>query len=403
MNEKTKKALWHAGRLVLMAGLVAYVFSRANFRDRVRPAVGAEARPIVRTTEAGIVVRSEDDREQLVPQADLDARRAIRVPGILTIAERVAGRWGWLLAALGAMMFQSPLGAVRWRILLKVQGIHITLLESLRLTYIGWFFNNWLPGATGGDFVKAWYIARQTRRKTEAVTVVFLDRFIGIISLCLLGGAAVLVSLGDPRLRVPQVLIGAFLAGTVVGTIVFYSRRVRALLRIERLLAKLPLKGMVTKVDRALFLYRDHKGAVGWAVLCGWATQAASVMCALFVGTALGSHALWTHYFVNMPIIWIGWSLVPVPGGFGVAEGLAQQLFGRDVLAAPGQTMAASEAASLALAMMLAYRLVQMAVAVPGAVLYLFRRTDVSPSEMHDRMHDASADPSTLAEGDGDA
>jgi len=90
--------------------------------------------------------------------------------------------------------------------------------------------------------------------------------------------------------------------------------------------------------------------------------------------------------------VWIGWSLVPVPGGFGVAETLVNRLFTPSVLGG-AEAMTASEAATLALAMMLAYRLVQLVVTLPGGVLYLMRRTDVSPRHMRERLEsEADAD-----------
>jgi hypothetical protein len=64
-----------------------------------------------------------------------------------------------------------------------------------------------------------------------------------------------------------------------------------------------------------------------------------------------------------------------------VAETLTQTLFGPKVMG-----VSASEAATLALAMILAYRLVQMVVSAPGGVLYLMRRTHVSPHQMRDEM-----------------
>ncbi len=70
-----------------------------------------------------------------------------------------------------------------------------------------------------------------------------------------------------------------------------------------------------------------------------------------------------------------------VPGGFGVAETLANRLFTPSVLGG-AEPMPAAEAATMALAMMLAYRLVQLVVTLPGGVLYLMRRTGVSPTHM---------------------
>jgi len=383
VSEGIRKTLWHVVRLLVAAVLVAYVVSRAKLYDAVRPEPGAEALPVVRETAAGVVVRTADGGERLIRADAFRPGGAVRVAGILTIARRLADRWGWAAAALAVMVLQSPIGAVRWRLLLGVQDIHLTFLESLRLTYIGWFFNNWLPGGAGGDFVKAYYLARQTHRKTEAVTVVFLDRLVGLVAVCVLGAAAVAYSLHDERVRVAQVIIGVFLAGLIGGSVAFFSRRLRRLLRLDDLLARLPFAGIVARVDRAVFAYRHHKAKVALAVVISWGMQGVALCAMWWVATGLGSHASWDHYFVNMPVVWIGWSMVPIPGGFGVAETLVQRLFTPSVLG--GATpLPAAEAATLALAMILAYRVVQMLVTVPGGVLYLARRTDVSPTHMRE-------------------
>ena len=349
MNKKSKAILWHVLRLAVMAALVAYVVSQAEWNDTVRP----DGTP---------------------------------VQGLKTIAARLAQEWWWVAAAFGVMTLQSPIGAVRWRLLLGVQGIHITFLESLRLTYIGWFFNNWMPGGTGGDLVKAWYIARRTHQKAEAVTVVFLDRLIGVVSLAVLGAAAALATLGDERVRAARIVLAVFLGLAAAGGWIFYSRRLRRLVRLDCLLARLPAGHVVARVDQALFIYRHHKGTVALSVVYSWAAQAASVFAVYFLATGLGSDARLHHFFINMPVVWIFWSLIPVPGGFGVAEGLAQQLFNGAVLGVP-----AAEAATLALTMILAFRVVQSAVSLPGAALYLARRTNVSPRMMRETM--VAADP----------
>jgi len=391
MRGNRRPWLWLAVRLLVAGGLVAYVLSRTEFHDAVRLAPDAAPLPVLRETAEGVFV-ADGPGERFIPHADLGPGGGLRIAGIGSIARRLAENWGWAAAAIGVMLLlQSPVGAVRWQLLLEVQGIRITFAESLRLTFIGWFFNNWMPGSTGGDFVKAYYIARRTHRKAEAVTTVFLDRLIGLVAMCMLGAAAVAATWNDERVRVAQIMVGAFLAAVAVGGGVFYSRRLRRLLLVDRLLAALPLGDTLAKVDRALFVYRYHKGKVALAVVYSWLTQAAAVLAMGWLAMGLGSQAAWYHYFLSMPAIWIGWSLVPVPGGFGVAETLAQRLFTAEVLGGAA-ALSASGAATLALAMMLAYRLVQWIVSLPGGVLYLARRTAVSPTHMRQDLEADEAD-----------
>ena len=389
MSETHKRILQHVARLFIAAALVAYALSQANLRDAVRPAPGERPLPVLRDTPEGACVRGADGNERLIPKAAFVPDGAVRIAGILTVAERLGDQWLWVAAALAAMCLQSPVGAVRWQLLLAVQGIRITFWESLRLTYIGWFFNNWMPGSTGGDFIKAYYIARRTRRKTEAVTVVFLDRFIGLVAMCMLGAAAIAVSLQDDRVRAAQIIVGAFLAAVAVGGTIFYSRTLRRVFGVDRILSYLPLRETVARVDHAIFVYRYHKGKIALAMAYSWLTQVVSVLAVWWLATALGSRASWDAYFVSMPVVWIGWSLIPVPGGVGVAEALAQKLFGPAVVGLAGS---AAEAATLALAMMLAYRAVQLVVSLPGAVFYLARRTEVSPLHMREVVESETPD-----------
>jgi uncharacterized membrane protein YbhN (UPF0104 family) len=187
--------------------------------------------------------------------------------------------------------------------------------------------------------------------------------------------------------RTARIILAVFLGLAAAGGWIFYSRRLRRLVRLDRLLARLPVGHVVARVDQALFIYRHHKGTVALSVVYSWAAQAAAVFAIYFLATGLGSDARLHHFFINMPVVWIFWSLIPVPGGFGVAEGLAQQLFTASVLG----VRTAAEAATLALTMILAFRVVQSAVSLPGAALYLARRTDVSPRVMREMM--AAADP----------
>ncbi|MCD6406216.1 MAG: flippase-like domain-containing protein, partial [Planctomycetes bacterium] len=81
------------------------------------------------------------------------------------------------------------LASLRWKSLLGAQGIRIGFWRTLELTYLGLFCNNFMPGLTGGDVVKAYYASKLTStKKTNAVVTVFLDRLIGLVMLGAVAG-----------------------------------------------------------------------------------------------------------------------------------------------------------------------------------------------------------------------
>src|SRR6202023_4279934 len=81
---------------------------------------------------------------------------------------------------------------VRWYILVRAQDLPFTLPSALRLGMIGYYLSTFLPGAVGGDIIKAAFIAREQSRRTVAVTTVIVDRVIGLVGLiwlvALIGG-----------------------------------------------------------------------------------------------------------------------------------------------------------------------------------------------------------------------
>src|SRR6202040_2248363 len=97
------------------------------------------------------------------------------------------------LALAGVLALASVLLTfVRWYILVRAQDLPFTLPSALRLGMIGYYLSTFLPGAVGGDIIKAAFIAREQSRRTVAVTTVIMDRVMGLCGLiwlvALIGG-----------------------------------------------------------------------------------------------------------------------------------------------------------------------------------------------------------------------
>src|SRR2546430_5831995 len=74
--------------------------------------------------------------------------------------------------------------AFRWHVLLKVQKIRLSLPRLSGLFFIGMFYNQFLPGGTGGDIIKSYYLLKETpAKKAGALLAVVFDRFIGLVAL----------------------------------------------------------------------------------------------------------------------------------------------------------------------------------------------------------------------------
>src|SRR5256885_7152376 len=61
---------------------------------------------------------------------------------------------------------------------------HLSLPRLSGLFFIGMFYNQFLPGGTGGDIMKSYYLLKETPdKKAGALLAVVFDRFIGLVAL----------------------------------------------------------------------------------------------------------------------------------------------------------------------------------------------------------------------------
>ena len=90
----------------------------------------------------------------------------------------------WLTAALFVTLGSICLCGTRFYFLLRLQNIPLSYFRTLHLTFVGFFFNLFLIGSTGGDAVRLFYLLRWfPHKKTRATLSILLDRIFGVAAL----------------------------------------------------------------------------------------------------------------------------------------------------------------------------------------------------------------------------
>jgi uncharacterized protein (TIRG00374 family) len=282
------------------------------------------------------------------------------VLGLPSLAARLAGRAPVVAIVLLVLAAVVVLTAWRWQRLLRALDLRLPFGQAARLSWIGLFFNIAIPGATGGDVVKAFYAARVLGAPTRAVVSVFVDRVLGLLALVLLAGGAVLLAPSDPAYDTPKRLVLLCLAGALVGGAVVLSRRLRRALGLAALLRRLPFAHVLAEADAALRLYRKKPREVGFALLLSLGNHVGFVVAAWLLAGALGMRDLGlAPLFVVVPLASLIGAVPLLPGGWGVGEvayAWLLQPFG----------VAATEAVSLSVLL----RLANLVVGLPGGVLW---------------------------------
>jgi hypothetical protein len=191
-----KKWLMTLIKLTVCAVAVWYLSGKITINDYARLKDSPKIRHLL-IGESADSLRIRDavtGQEQNVPRSELAGQEQLgRNERPIEYGLRYVLRstqWSWTLWAFLAMGPATFVIAWRLRLLLSTQNITISHRDAILLSFAGNFFNFAMPGTTGGDLYKAYHIAKRTHKRAEGVTIVFLDRVIGLISFLLLATAS---------------------------------------------------------------------------------------------------------------------------------------------------------------------------------------------------------------------
>lgn len=319
----------------------------------------------------------------------------------------------WLGAAVLCFLVICVVNIIRWQIILRVQDIRISLKRAAELFFIGHFFNSFMLGATGGDVVKAYYVAQETHhKKAEAVMTVIIDRLIGLVGLFAVAAVMLLLNLrvllNNDSLRPMAIAVLSLLAVLLICLFVgFWPGLGRALHRwrervfgarpvsvgLTRLLGEgrsdrwrgrfAKVREQVKKMIGAYQAYAGHKPALVKTFLLALVTHLSLILTALCIGNGLHIAVAPQYYLVMVPAINCIAAIPITIGGLGVREGLFVEsmvaFVGATGLGATTEVLLRQQALSLSL---LCFAIMVFFSIIGGVVYLFFERTHPSAAQV---------------------
>lgn len=274
----------------------------------------------------------------------------------------------WYLLGIGVLLLSMLLQAFRWWWLVKAQDIPLPIGQAIQISWMAQFFSVLLPGAAGGEVVRAYYIsAENPSAKVAGISTVLVDKVIGLYSLLLLGAAAVIyistngANIGSNIWQIGGSIFAMVLAITLLFIFLWYKPTRTLILYVVPGRFKSPVKGM-------LDAYGDRVGILVVGLIISIVATFFYILAFMMAGQALQTEVSWQAAFLTVPLITIANSLPIAPGGIGVAEAVASVLFAQ---------LGVGAGASI----MLLVRLWTMLLRLPGAFIYITRRTGQSRGE----------------------
>jgi hypothetical protein len=276
-------------------------------------------------------------------------------------------QYRWVVMGILAYVVVEMAAAFRWHVLLKVQKIHLTLPRLLGLFFIGMFYNQFLPGGTGGDIMKSYYLLKETPdKKAGALLAVVFDRFIGLVALVAITATLISVRYDflaqKPETRnllwILLILLGfsvAFLLSTFV---------ISGFNLLHSLPARFPGRDKLIEISAAYHLYARHWRATLVAFCASLVAHLATFTTFLFAAYALGAPVPLVNFFAVMPVERTISALPISFAGIGLREKILQIML---------SGLCGVPEAKAILIGSLSF-LIILVCCLPGAVVYLFYR-----------------------------
>jgi glycosyltransferase 2 family protein len=304
------------------------------------------------------------------------------------MAEAIRGaQYRWVVMGILAYVVVEAAAAFRWHVLLKVQKIHLSLPRLSGLFLIGMFYNQFLPGGTGGDIIKSYYLLKETPdQKAGALLAVVFDRFIGLVALVAI--TATLIGLRYDFLAQTTetrnlLWLLLFLLGTSILTLLC-TFVISGFNLFHALPEKFPGRDKLIEISAAYHLYAHHWRATlvafGASIVAHLATFA-TFLCAAY---ALGAAVPLVDFFAIMPVERTISALPISFAGIGVREKILQIML-NDLCGVPEATAILVGSLSF---------LIILVCCIPGALVYLFYKP--SGAVAHVKLREMQKEVATL-------
>ncbi len=253
---------------------------------------------------------------------------------------------GSLLLSLILMGTTILLGVLRWRMVLRVQGLDLGLGRAAEISLVAHFFNSFLLGSTGGDLMKAYYAARETRhKKTQAVVTVFVDRLIGLWAMLLFAGVMLIFNaqllLTHGRLQaLASLVILAMLAGcTGVGLLAFRGGLSKRWSGARQWLRRLPKGEWLECSLDSCRLFGKERFFLSRTLAVSMLLNVVCVLQWQVVGHGLGLSIPPRVLLAIVPMVICLAALPITPSGLGVRENLFVIMLNDSALATPALSL----------------------------------------------------------------
>jgi len=229
----------------------------------------------------------------------LDVARTVRI--------LVHADLAWFVGAFAVMVIGVPPMSWRWQKLLAARGMHERLPWLNRAYFVAYTAGQVLPTAVGGDASRIFETARRhAGRLADVTAIVLLERALGGVATLMLAAIGFALAIGTYDVGAYLWVEAAFVAGTALLAVIFFSRAARRpLRRFVPLLRRIRLERPLRSFYEGVHVFRGHVRLMVGVLLLTLVVQGVRVLSIWMAGRAVGVHLSPRPYYVMGPLLFL--------------------------------------------------------------------------------------------------
>ncbi len=243
----------------------------------------------------------------------------------------IEARYSYIFMAVIIITLDCILMGFKWKLLLGVKKINISLYKATKIYYISNFLGLFLPPTLGTDMVRAYYVSKDGGKLHDILASILMERYLGFLGIFIMGLLGCLyifhfVLIDTIDITTIMTFIGILTLVTTVGFFISLSNGMVNL--IKNFLARFKNKKFLSKIlTKAVNLldsfagYKNHKTILTVTILLTFLEIFLVILWSYSIAVGLNISVSFLYFVSFIPITLF---LVRLPislDGFGINEG----------------------------------------------------------------------------------
>ena len=231
----------------------------------------------------------------------------------------------WFLLGIFIFSVSNILGSLQWYFLLKASGIDLQLTQVISFYYTGLFFNNFLVGYIGGDAVRVYDVSKSTGKTSDAISAVFLDRFIGFLILTTMALAAALYWINSQKVLIIIAIIFAY--WVLILVLLFNKKLIQKISWLFKVILPRKMNLKMKEIYLSINAFKHHRDILLKVIAISVIVQSFRILVHCAAARSIGVKVNLIYFAIFVPIIALLASLPISIGGIGIRESTGVALF----------------------------------------------------------------------------